>query len=40
MKKLKYIFLLVMLFTLGACQRSQEERQSILKVYNWADYID
>ena len=40
MKKLKYIFLLAMLFTLGACQRSQEERQSILKVYNWADYID
>ena len=40
MKKLKYIWLLAMLFTLGACQRSQEERNRILKVYNWADYID
>ena len=40
MKKLKYIFLLVSLLTLGACQRSQEERMGILKVYNWADYID
>ena len=40
MKKLKYICLLVSLLTLGACQRSQEERMGILKVYNWADYID
>ena len=40
MKKLKYIWLLAMLLTLGACQRSQEERNRILKVYNWADYID
>ena len=40
MKKLKYIFLLAALFTLGACQRSQEDRNGILKVYNWADYID
>ena len=28
------------LFALGACQRSQEERMAVLKVYNWADYID
>ena len=40
MKGLKYILLLAALFTLGACQRSQEERNRILKVYNWADYID
>ena len=40
MKKLKYIVMLVALFALGACQRSQEERNGILKVYNWADYID
>ena len=40
MKKLKYLFLLAVLFALGACQRSHEERQGILKVYNWADYID
>ena len=40
MKKLKYIVMLAALFALGACQRSQEERNGILKVYNWADYID
>ena len=40
MKKLKYIFLLAALFALGACQSSQEERMGVLKVYNWADYID
>ena len=41
MKIIKYICLLaVALFTLGACQRSQEERSRILKIYNWADYID
>ena len=40
MRRLKYIFLAVALFTLGACQRSQEERSRILKIYNWADYID
>ena len=40
MKICKYIVLLAMLFSLGACQRSQEERNGILKVYNWADYID
>ena len=40
MRKIKYILLLAMLFALGACQRSQEERMGVLKVYNWADYID
>lgn len=40
MKGLKYLLLLAMLFTLGACQRSKEERSRILKIYNWADYID
>lgn len=32
--------LLLALLTLGSCGRSQEERSKILKVYNWADYID
>ena len=40
MKGMKYLFLLAALLTLGACQRSQEERSHILKIYNWADYID
>ena len=40
MKGLKYLLIGAMLFTLGACQRSQEERNRILKIYNWADYID
>ena len=40
MKKLKYALLLVALYALGACQSSQEERMGVLKVYNWADYID
>ena len=38
---MKYLFPLILaLLTLGSCQRSQEERSKILKVYNWADYID
>ena len=40
MKGLKYIMLLAVLLTVGACQRSQEERSHVLKIYNWADYID
>lgn len=40
MKGLKYILLSILLMVLGACQRSQEERNRILKIYNWADYID
>ncbi|MBQ4526363.1 MAG: ABC transporter substrate-binding protein [Bacteroidaceae bacterium] len=40
-KTMKYILpLLLALLTLGSCVRSQEERNQILKVYNWADYID
>ena len=38
---MKYILPLILaLLTLGSCVRSQEERNQILKVYNWADYID
>ena len=38
---MKYILpLLLAILTLGSCVRSQEERNQILKVYNWADYID
>ena len=40
MKALKYIGLLALLLIMGSCQRSQEERNRILKIYNWADYID
>ena len=40
MKRLKYIFILILLCSLASCQRSQQERNRILKVYNWADYID
>ena len=40
MKSLKYIFILFLLCSLASCQRSQQERRKILKVYNWADYID
>ena len=32
--------LLVLLGIMSACGRSEEERSRILKVYNWADYID
>ena len=32
--------LCVLLVPLGACQRSEEERSRVLKIYNWADYID
>lgn len=39
-KGLKYILVLAVIFGLGACGRSQEERSRILKIYNWADYID
>ena len=41
MKKLKYILSLALIcFAFASCQRSQEERSQILKIYNWADYID
>lgn len=39
-KGLKYILVLAVILGLGACGRSQEERSRILKIYNWADYID
>ncbi len=31
---------LFLLLSMASCQRSQQERSRILKVYNWADYID
>ena len=34
------LVLCCLLCTLGACVRTDEERSRILKVYNWADYID
>lgn len=41
MKKISYIFLCALCSLLMfSCQRSQEERSRILKIYNWADYID
>ena len=32
--------LCLLMGVLSACERSDEERSRILKVYNWADYID
>lgn len=45
MRKIKhYIYCLITLvpivFVLLSCQKSKEERSKILKIYNWADYID
>ena len=41
MKKFKYrLSLALICFAFASCQRSQEERSQILKIYNWADYID
>ena len=41
MKNFKYILSLALIcFAFASCQRSQEERSQILKIYNWADYID
>ena len=41
MKHLKcFLLVICALFVLGSCGRSEEERSHILKVYNWADYID
>src|SRR5574344_781939 len=43
MKKLKYIFMalaLFMPFILTSCYNSSDSRETVLKVYNWADYID
>ena len=40
MKILKYMFILAIIVAMTSCQRSHEARNQILKVYNWADYID
>lgn len=40
MKIIRYFLFAVVLLSLGACHPSQEARNKILKVYNWADYID
>ena len=42
MKKgfLKYILLLTACFSLLGCYNEKEPRSAVLKVYNWADYID
>ena len=35
-----YIFLWCAVLLMCSCGRSEEERSRILKIYNWADYID
>ncbi len=40
MKGFRYIFLVVWVLLLVSCHSSQEARNRVLKVYNWADYID
>jgi len=41
MKRLTHIlFLLCLVFAAASCKDSGEERSHVLKVYNWADYID
>ena len=43
MKKLKYIFMALVFFIpfiLTSCYNSSDSRETVLKVYNWADYID
>lgn len=37
---LSFIILSLSVLCFSACERSEEERAHILKVYNWADYID
>lgn len=37
---LSFVILSVCIFSFSACERSEDERAQILKVYNWADYID
>ncbi len=34
-----FVFL-SLLFTTGGCRKTEESRKKILKIYNWADYID
>ncbi|WP_297643452.1 ABC transporter substrate-binding protein [uncultured Bacteroides sp.] len=41
MKRINYLLISLCCFgMLTACSRSTEERSRILKIYNWADYID
>lgn len=44
MKKIRkiydYLLILWLLLVLGGCNHSSEPRNRILKIYNWADYID
>lgn len=40
MKIKQLIFMLFCITLLVACGRTDEQRSKILKVYNWADYID
>lgn len=43
MKMRKYIYMALILFMpflLSSCYNSSESREKILKIYNWADYID
>ena len=43
MKVNKYIYVVLMAlmpFMLGSCYNSGDSREKVLKVYNWADYID
>lgn len=35
-----FLSLIVLASMLSSCERSDEERQKILKIYNWGDYID
>ena len=36
----KYISLFLCILLLASCSNSGEKRSRVLKVYNWADYID
>ena len=36
----KYIPLLLCILLLASCTGASEKRSRVLKVYNWADYID
>jgi spermidine/putrescine transport system substrate-binding protein len=41
MSKLVVIILLTtLIFTINACKQSDDSRKKVLKIYNWADYID
>ena len=34
------LLITTMFFTFNACKQSEDSRKKILKIYNWADYID